>query len=77
MGSGDVSKIVETYDNRTDAEKYAHEASLDEIKDNDYNLNTPRYIDAFEQKEEIDLAEVKKLLDQDNQEIAELETLIA
>lgn len=74
---GDISKIVETYKNRTDVEKYAHAASLDEIKDNDYNLNIPRYVDTFEQEEEIDLAEVKKLLDQDKQEIAELETLIA
>lgn len=72
-----IEKIVETYKKRQDAEKYAHVATLDEIKANDYNLNIPRYVDTFEQEEEIDLAEVKKLLEQDKQEIAELEATIA
>lgn len=72
-----IEKIVETYKNRKDVEKYAHVASLEEIKENDYNLNIPRYIDTFEEEEEIDLAEVQKLIDQDEKEIAELEKVIA
>lgn len=72
-----IEKIVETYKNREDVEKYAHVASLDEIKANDFNLNIPRYVDTLEQEEEIDLAEIKNLIDADKREIAELEAKIA
>jgi type I restriction enzyme M protein len=72
-----IEKIVETYKTREDVEKYAHVASLDEIKANDFNLNIPRYVDTLEQEEEIDLSEIKKLIEQDKQEIAELEATIA
>lgn len=72
-----IEKIVETYRNREDVEKYAHVASLDEIKENDYNLNIPRYVDTFEEEEEIDLEEVQKQIVQDDKEIAELEQIIA
>jgi len=72
-----IEKIVETYRNRKDVEKYAHVASLDEIKTNDYNLNIPRYVDTFEQEDEIDLIAIQKLIDQDKHEIAELEAIIA
>lgn len=72
-----IEKIVETYKNRADVEKYAHLASRDEIRDNDYNLNIPRYVDTFEPEEEIDLAEVQRQIEQDEREIAELEKIIA
>ena len=72
-----ISKIVETYREREDVDKYAHLASIEEIRENDYNLNIPRYVDTFEQEEEIDLAEVQRLLEQDKREIAELEAKIA
>lgn len=77
LTADNINKIVETYQERTDVEKYAHLASLDEIQGNDYNLNIPRYVDTFEQEEEIDLNEVKQLLERDNREIAELESKIA
>lgn len=72
-----IDKIVETYRVREDVEKYAHVASIEEIRENDYNLNIPRYVDTFEQEEEIDLNEVRRLLEQDKREIAELEAKIA
>lgn len=72
-----IEKIVETYRNRQDVEKYAHVASLDEVRENDYNLNIPRYVDTFEEEEEIDLDEVLRLIEQDKREIAELEREIA
>ena len=71
-----INKIVETYQSREDVEKYAHLASVEEIRSNEYNLNIPRYVDTFEQEEEIDLNEVRRLLEQDKQEIAELESKI-
>ena len=55
-----IDKIVETYRNRTVIEKYSHCASLQEIADNEYNLNIPRYVDTFEEEEEIDIYAVMK-----------------
>lgn len=71
-----INKIIETYRNRVDVDKYARVASLEEIKENEFNLNIPRYVDTFEEEQVIDLAEVSKLLEQDKQEIAELEAKI-
>ena len=60
-----IQKIIETYRNRTEIEKYSHCATLKEIAENDYNLNIPRYVDTFEEEEEIDIqavmAEIKEL----------------
>ncbi|MDV3807031.1 type I restriction-modification system subunit M [Elizabethkingia anophelis] len=50
-----INKIVETYRNRTEIEKYSHLATLQEVAENDYNLNIPRYVDTFEAEEEIDI----------------------
>lgn len=56
----DINKIVEAYNNRKEIEKYCHIANFEEIKENDFNLNIPRYIDTFEEEEKIDLGAVKK-----------------
>lgn len=53
-----------------------HVASLEEIKENEFNLNIPRCVDRFEEEQFIDLAGVNKLLEQDKREIAELEAKI-
>jgi len=50
-----INKIVDTYRNRAVIEKYSHLATLQEVADNDYNLNIPRYVDTFEEEEEIDI----------------------
>jgi len=60
----DIEKIVNTYKNRTVEEKYSHIAKLEEIKENDYNLNIPRYVDTFEEEEVVDLDKVSKELKQ-------------
>ena len=63
-----VSKIVDTVVNNKEIEKYSRIVSLDEIKENDYNLNIPRYIDTFDEEPEIDLAQVTAdLLDIDDE----------
>lgn len=62
----DIEKIVSAFDNYEDIEKYARVVSLDEIKDNDYNLNITRYIDKSEEEEQVDIESVL-------QEIGELE----
>lgn len=52
----DIQKIVDTYRNRQDVEKYARAVPISEIAANDYNLNIPRYVDTSEATEEIDVA---------------------
>jgi len=59
-----INKIVATYKARKDADKYAHVAQFDEIKENEFNLNIPRYVDTFEEEEQIDVAAVQKEIDQ-------------
>lgn len=54
----DIAKIIYTYDNRKTADKYSFVAKLEEIAENNYNLNIPRYVDTFEEEEPIDLKEV-------------------
>ena len=51
----DIDKVVDTYRNRSEEEKYSKKASLKEIADNDYNLNIPRYVDTLEVEDSIDL----------------------
>ena len=68
----DVTKIIETFAKRETIEKYSYVASLDEIKENDYNLNIPRYVDTFEEEEEIDIAAVQSRIKAIDEEMAEL-----
>lgn len=58
LRSEDIDKIIATYTARNTENKYSYVAKLAEIKENDYNLNIPRYVDTFEEEEPIDLAEI-------------------
>lgn len=64
LSDKNIQKIVETYENRVDVEGYAHVATIDEIIENDWNLNIPRYVDTSEKEEEIDIASVKAELEE-------------
>lgn len=56
----DIDRVMKAYNDRKDVAKFAHVASLEEIRKNNYNLNIPRYIDTFEEEEPIDLEVVRK-----------------
>jgi type I restriction enzyme M protein len=58
----DIDFIVDTYRNRTVTPKYSYVATLAEVKENDYNLNIPRYVDTFEREDSIDLDAITKEL---------------
>jgi len=58
----DIDKIITTYRDRTAEAKYSHLATLKEVKENDFNLNIPRYVDTFEEEELIDLTAVTREL---------------
>lgn len=63
-----IQKIFETYKDRKEVEKYSHKATLEEIKENEFNLNIPRYVDTFEDETEIDINDVAKKLKHLNEE---------
>ncbi len=65
-----LAKIMETYTARTEVEKYAHVADFAEIRENDFNLNIPRYVDTFEEEEEIDIDAVQLEIDALEKELA-------
>ena len=54
-----IEKITAAYKRREDVDKYAHRAPFEEIEENDFNLNIPRYVDTFEEEEEIDIDAVE------------------
>lgn len=45
-------------------DKFSHVASFEEIRENDFNLNIPRYVDTFEEEELVDIDEVKQNISQ-------------
>lgn len=76
LRESDIDKIVNTYINREEIDKYSHRASLEEIKENDFNLNIPRYVDTFEEEEPVDLDEVCKELEKISEEMKEVDAEI-
>jgi type I restriction enzyme M protein len=60
LNEGNIKKVVETYKARKTVDKYSYLATLEDIQENDYNLNIPRYVDTFEEEEEIDFVAVRK-----------------
>lgn len=77
LSEENIAKILETYNTRQDVDKYAYVATIDEIKENDYNLNIPRYVDTFEEEEEIDIDTVRKERLALKAELSELEAEMA
>lgn len=55
-----LEKIFDTFVKRENVDKYAYLSSVKEIEENDFNLNIPRYVDTFEEEEEIDIDAVQK-----------------
>ena len=72
-----VEKIVDTFVKRETIDKYSYVATIEEIKENDYNLNIPRYVDTFEEEETIDLQAVSEKIASIDKEIAKLDDELA
>lgn len=68
-----IAKLVQTYKEQKEIDKYSRTIDLDEIRDNDYNLNIPRYIDTFEEEEPVDLKLVNSQLEKLDEEIEEID----
>jgi len=70
LSDGHIEKIIASYQSRQSVDKYAYVASFDEIAENDFNLNIPRYVDTFEQEQEIDVVAVQREIDRLETELA-------
>ncbi|WP_449547539.1 type I restriction-modification system subunit M [Lelliottia amnigena] len=77
LTSDNIRDIVKAYQNGDSIEKYAYLASLQEIRDNDYNINVSRYVDISEPEEIIDLQVLRVERDQLNAQLVELEIEMA
>ncbi|MCH4202271.1 MAG: type I restriction-modification system subunit M [Bacilli bacterium] len=73
----DLKRITDAYDRYETVDKFSYVASVQEIKDNDFNLNIPRYVDTFEEEEIVDLDEVKENIAVIKEELAEVEAKMA
>ena len=67
-----MARILETFRSRLPVDKYAHVASQQEIADNDYNLNIPRYVDTFEEEAPVDIAATQQEIDRLETELVEV-----
>ena len=72
-----IEAIVNTYKNRDVKDKYSYRATLQEIANNDYNLNIPRYVDTFEEEAPIDINAVAQQIQALDIEITETDKRIA
>ena len=77
LRNSDIARIVSTYEARETVDKYSYVAFYDEIKDNDFNLNIPRYVDTFEEEELVDIDEVKQNIANIEAELAQVQAQMA
>ena len=69
----DIDKIVEVFGAFKEVDKYAYPATFEEIQENDFNLNIPRYVDTFEPEPEVDIPAVRKEIETLEDELAAVE----
>jgi type I restriction enzyme M protein len=72
-----IEKIFRTYCNRTNEDKYSYVATMDEVIENEYNLNIPRYVDTFEEEEPVDLEVVSNKLQSLESDMADTDKTIS
>mgnify|MGYP000870096695 FL=1 len=72
-----IEKIITTYKERVAIEKWSYVAPLSELEENEYNLNIPRYVDTFEEEEQIDLDAVALQIRQITEQMKATDSLIA
>lgn len=77
MSEVHIAKVVETYAKRDEIDKFSHRASLKEIKENDLNLNIPRYVDTFIPEDVVDIRILQKDIDRLESELLDVRTKMA
>ncbi|MCL4418316.1 MAG: SAM-dependent methyltransferase, partial [Actinobacteria bacterium] len=69
----DIEKITKTYSEYKTIDKYSYRATLDEVRENEFNINIPRYVDIFEEEEEIDIEKVQKEIEMLEKELVSVQ----
>ncbi|MDD4454297.1 MAG: type I restriction-modification system subunit M [Candidatus Methanomethylophilaceae archaeon] len=69
----DQQRVLDTYKEFSTVDKYSYRATVDEIRENAFNLNIPRYVDTFEEEEEIDINKLVQEIAVTNNELSYLE----
>jgi type I restriction enzyme M protein len=77
MDDAHIANIVGTYHERKEIEKFSHRASVEEIANNEFNLNIPRYVDTFEPEDEIDVVALQKEITAIEAELSAVRTRMA
>jgi type I restriction enzyme M protein len=72
LNDNHIDKIITTYRNRQEVDKYAHVATIAELQENDYNLNIPRYVDTFEEEAPVDIEATKQNIAQIEQQLTDV-----
>lgn len=69
LTDANIERLYNAYKDRKDEDKFCHVATFEEIKENDFNLNIPRYVDTFEPEPDVDLGELNKEMAETNEQI--------
>lgn len=69
LTDANIERLYNAYKDRKDEEKFCHVATFEEIQENDFNLNIPRYVDTFEPEPDVDLGELNKEMAETNEQI--------
>lgn len=77
MDDEHIKKVLGTYTNRQEVDKYSHLAPPEELAENEFNLNIPRYVDTFEPEEEIDVAALQNEINQIEGELTAVRSRMA
>ncbi|MDR3379949.1 type I restriction-modification system subunit M [Cupriavidus basilensis] len=72
LADAHFDRIVAAFAARKNSDKYAYVAAFEELAENDFNLNIPRYVDTFEEEEEIDVAALQKDIERLEDELVEV-----
>lgn len=69
LTDANIERLYNAYKDRKDEDKFCHVATFEEIQENDFNLNIPRYVDTFEPEPDVDLGELNKEMAETNEQI--------
>ena len=73
----DIEKIITTYSHRTTEAKYSYLAPMEEVAENDFNLNIPRYVDTFEAEDKIDINAIANKIKELDHSMIKIDNTIA
>jgi type I restriction enzyme M protein len=77
LRQSDIKEIVNIFRKRQFVEKYSYVATVEEVKENQFNLNIARYVDTFEQEQRVDIAMVNTEIERLKVELTNIEEKLA